>query len=81
MKFCYQFNTIGQSGGVWLITSTITVSMFCQIVDILKPPHAGQEPINWKSKELLGRIGMVFQEPEHQFASNFVRDEVAIGHN
>ena len=49
------------------------------IADSLKPPHAGQEPINWKSKELLGRIGMVFQEPEHQFASNFVRDEVAIG--
>ena len=49
------------------------------IADSLKPPHAGQEPINWKSKELLGRIGMVFQEPEHQFASNFVRDEVTIG--
>ena len=49
------------------------------IADSLKPPHAGQEPINWKSKELLGRIGMVFQEPEHQFASNCVRDEVAIG--
>ena len=49
------------------------------IADSLKPPHAGREPINWKSKELLGRIGMVFQEPEHQFASNFVRDEVAIG--
>ena len=38
-----------------------------------------QEPIDWKSKELLGRIGMVFQEPEHQFAANFVRDEVSIG--
>lgn len=49
------------------------------IADSLKPPYAGREPINWKSKELLGRIGMVFQEPEHQFASNFVRDEVAIG--
>ena len=49
------------------------------IADSLKQPHAGQEPINWKSKELLGRIGMLFHEPEHQFASNFVRDEVAIG--
>ena len=39
----------------------------------------GREPINWSSRELLGRIGMVFQEPEHQFAANFVRDEVAIG--
>ena len=49
------------------------------IADNLKPAHAGREPIDWKSKELLGRIGMVFQEPEHQFAANFVRDEVAIG--
>ena len=49
------------------------------IADGLRPPRAGREPIDWKSKELLGRIGMVFQEPEHQFAANFVRDEVAIG--
>ena len=49
------------------------------IADNLKPAHAGREPIDWKSKELLGRIGMVFQEPEHQFAANFVRDEVSIG--
>ena len=31
------------------------------IADNLKPAHAGREPIDWKSKELLGRIGMVFQ--------------------
>ena len=29
--------------------------------------------------ELRRCIGMVFQEPEHQFAANFVRDEVSIG--
>lgn len=33
----------------------------------------------WKSRELLGRIGMVFQEPEHQFVTSCVRDEVALG--
>ena len=38
------------------------------IADNLKPAHAGREPIDWKSKELLGRIGMVFQEPEHQLS-------------
>lgn len=32
-----------------------------------------------ESRDLLGRIGMVFQEPEHQFAASTVRDEVAIG--
>lgn len=39
----------------------------------------GDEPNRWKSRELLGRVGMVFQEPEHQFAASRVVDEVAIG--
>ncbi|RSX51850.1 ABC transporter ATP-binding protein [Bifidobacterium callimiconis] len=45
----------------------------------LAPKPNSREPFHWKSRELLGRIGMVFQEPEHQFAANTVRDEVAIG--
>lgn len=45
----------------------------------LAPKPDSREPFHWKSRELLGRIGMVFQEPEHQFAANTVRDEVAIG--
>lgn len=40
---------------------------------------ANDEPVYWKSRELLGRVGMVFQEPEHQFVTNSVRDEVALG--
>lgn len=49
------------------------------IAEKLAPRADRREPIHWKSRELLGRIGMVFQEPEHQFAANFVRDEVAVG--
>lgn len=40
---------------------------------------AGAEPIRWKSRQLLTRIGTVFQDPEHQFLSNTVRDELAVG--
>lgn len=40
---------------------------------------AGQHPIQWKSRELLTRIGTVFQEPEHQFLAATVRDELAVG--
>ena len=40
---------------------------------------AGGEPIRWKSRQLLTRIGTVFQDPEHQFLSNTVRDELAVG--
>ncbi|MDK8363490.1 ABC transporter ATP-binding protein [Corynebacterium sp. UMB10119B.1] len=32
----------------------------------------------WKSKDLAQRIGYVFQEPEHQFVTANVRDEVAL---
>ncbi len=36
-------------------------------------------PDRWSSKELLTRIGTVFQEPEHQFVTTTVADEIAIG--
>ncbi|MGW8482930.1 ABC transporter ATP-binding protein [Microbacterium sp. NPDC055903] len=40
---------------------------------------AGDAPIRWSSKQLLTRIGMVFQEPEHQLLAKTVRDELAVG--
>ncbi|MGP6170239.1 ABC transporter ATP-binding protein [Microbacterium sp. A196] len=40
---------------------------------------AGPTPIAWSSRRLLTRIGMVFQEPEHQLLSKTVRDELAVG--
>ncbi|MGO4957985.1 ABC transporter ATP-binding protein [Luteococcus sp. Sow4_B9] len=36
-------------------------------------------PVNWPSRRLLTRIGTVFQEPEHQFVTNSVRAELALG--
>ncbi|MDY6869339.1 MAG: ATP-binding cassette domain-containing protein [Actinomycetota bacterium] len=59
----------------------------------LLPPRAGRveardgfaptpdrrEPIRWRSRELLTRIGSVFQNPEHQFLTGGVRDELALG--
>lgn len=39
----------------------------------------GLQPISWSSRELLTRIGTVFQEPEHQFLTQTVRDELAVG--
>lgn len=40
---------------------------------------AGRNPIGWKSRQLLTRIGTVFQDPEHQFLTGTVRDELAVG--
>ncbi|WP_308491995.1 ABC transporter ATP-binding protein [Microbacterium terrisoli] len=39
----------------------------------------GRRPSQWRSRELLTRIGTVFQEPEHQFLTQTVRDELAVG--
>jgi energy-coupling factor transport system ATP-binding protein len=37
------------------------------------PPH------RWRAATLAGRIGSVFQDPEQQFVTNRVRDELALG--
>lgn len=41
--------------------------------------RSGRRPSRWTSRELLTRIGTVFQEPEHQFLASTVRDELAVG--
>lgn len=43
------------------------------------PAAHRRAPIEWRSKELLTRIGSVFQNPEHQFLTATVRDELALG--
>jgi energy-coupling factor transport system ATP-binding protein len=40
---------------------------------------AGRLPIKWSSKQLLTRIGTVFQEPEHQLLGKTVREELEVG--
>ncbi|NJC23503.1 energy-coupling factor transport system ATP-binding protein [Arthrobacter pigmenti] len=40
---------------------------------------AGQRPHAWKSAELVSRIGTVFQEPEHQFLTHTVLEELEFG--
>jgi energy-coupling factor transporter ATP-binding protein EcfA2 len=40
---------------------------------------AAADPIRWKSRQLLTRIGTVFQSPEHQFVAATVRAEIAVG--
>jgi energy-coupling factor transport system ATP-binding protein len=52
----------------------------------LRPPAAGtvatawgQRPHRWRPKTLAARIGSVFQNPEHQFVTPRVVDELALG--
>lgn len=37
------------------------------------------EPLRWNGAELIERIGTVFQEPEHQFVTGTVADELSFG--
>jgi energy-coupling factor transport system ATP-binding protein len=39
----------------------------------------GPHPIGWRSRDLLTRIGTVFQEPEHQLLTTTVRGEFEVG--
>ncbi len=41
--------------------------------------EAGPHPIEWRSRQLLTRIGTVFQQPEHQFIAATVRAELEVG--
>ncbi|MET2010941.1 ATP-binding cassette domain-containing protein [Microbacterium chocolatum] len=40
---------------------------------------AGPSPIRWRSRQLLTRIGTVFQDPEHQLLERTVRAELEVG--
>ncbi|MFJ4171949.1 ABC transporter ATP-binding protein [Paenarthrobacter sp. NPDC089714] len=40
---------------------------------------AGIDPFAWKADQLISRIGTVFQEPEHQFVTGKVLDELMFG--
>jgi len=40
---------------------------------------AGASPARWSSRQLLTRIGTVFQNPEHQFLTASVRAELEVG--
>ncbi|WP_433050668.1 ABC transporter ATP-binding protein [Dactylosporangium sp. CS-033363] len=40
---------------------------------------AGRPPHRWRAKALAARIGSVFQNPEHQFVTDTVRAELALG--
>ena len=48
-------------------------------VEVETADGTGGDPHEWSSKQLLGRMSMVFQEPEYQFLAATVAEELAIG--
>ncbi|MGZ4505904.1 MAG: ABC transporter ATP-binding protein [Blastococcus sp.] len=41
--------------------------------------RGGRRPDRWRAADLVGRIGTVFQNPEQQFLTGRLRDELALG--
>ncbi|MFC0002743.1 ABC transporter ATP-binding protein [Micromonospora siamensis] len=54
-------------------TGGVTASAELAGRDARTPPH------RWRAPALARRIGSVFQDPEHQFVTGTVRDELALG--
>jgi energy-coupling factor transport system ATP-binding protein len=52
-----------------------TVTASGELAAGLATPH----PHRWRPRELVTRIGTVFQEPQHQFVATTVADELAVG--
>ena len=50
-----------------------------RVAEDLAPAPGRTDPHAWSSRELLGRVSMVFQEPEYQFVSRTVREELELG--
>lgn len=49
------------------------------LVNMGKPVPKSTHPDKWSSRQLVRRIGSVFQAPEHQFVAGSVRDELRVG--
>ncbi len=47
--------------------------------EMLSPGHAGAAIWEWPARRLVTRVGSVFQDPEHQFLTGRVADELALG--
>jgi energy-coupling factor transport system ATP-binding protein len=47
--------------------------------EALAPGRASEPLAGWPARELVRRVGSVFQDPEHQFLTGTVRDELMLG--
>ena len=69
----------GTGKSTFALTLAGLLSPLAGTVEVETSDGTRGDPHEWSSKQLLGRMSMVFQEPEYQFLASTVADELAIG--
>ena len=69
----------GAGKSTFALTLAGLLSPLAGTVEVKTSDGTRGDPHEWSSKQLLGRMSMVFQEPEYQFLASTVADELAIG--
>jgi energy-coupling factor transport system ATP-binding protein len=73
-------NGSGKSTLALLLAGLLRPSTGLVVAGEALAPGRGHEPIwRWTARELVTRIGTVFQDPEHQFLTGRVHDELTLG--
>ena len=66
--------------GVGKSTLALTLAgLLPQLAGRVEAGDDRSDPHSWSSRQLLTRLGFVFQQPEHQFVTASVRAELAVG--
>ena len=69
----------GAGKSTFALTLAGLLSPLAGTVEVETSDGTRGDPHEWSSKQLLGRMSIVFQEPEYQFLASTVADELAIG--
>ena len=69
----------GAGKSTFALTLAGLLSPLAGTVEVETSDGTAGDPHEWSSKQLLGRMSMVFQEPEYQFLASTVAEELAIG--
>lgn len=73
-------NGSGKSTLALLLAGLLPPSAGAVVASEALAPGTGREPIaRWDARRLAAHIGTVFQDPEHQFITGSVRDELTVG--
>lgn len=69
----------GRNGSGKSTLAMLLAGLVCPDAGEVRVPDRPTPLHRWRARELVGEVGTVFQDPEHQFLTRSVRDELAFG--